>query len=437
MLLEEKSTQSDALETQVERILHSDELRTSEVLRRILKFLLEKTLSGEADQLKEYTVAIDCLGKPSDYDPQHNSAVRLQVSRLRQKLAEYYRVGGKNDAVLIDIPKGRFKLISEVRYEVPTSSPHPLSTQVRPKPRRNDPAQVPSGRNLLNFWTRIGIAFAFALLTFFIGRWSSGSREKADAGWTPELQVLWGPFLDSSRPLLISIEDPLFVQMRTYPGAYFRDRTLNSWAEATASSTIEQLRGVFKNQDMQPSRYYTTFGEASASFLLGQLLRPRAHEVSFVKASQLSFQQLADNNVIFVGVQNLFFDEKVKALPIASQLMPVLNGIQNLRPDKGQPAVFVDQYSTEPTEEGYLYALITHVSGPLGNGQVESFTSNRSAGYLGAVEWLTDPKSAKLLVSKLKDPKTGQLHSYYQVLLKVKFKDDVPTETTYVLSRIL
>src|ERR1700740_2729111 len=113
--------EENALQSQVDRILHSDELRTSEVLRRLLKFLAEKSVSGEADHLKEYAVAIDGLGKPHSYDPRHNSAVRIQVGRLRQKLAEYYRLEGREDTVLIDLPKGRFKLTCEQRFpqEVP------------------------------------------------------------------------------------------------------------------------------------------------------------------------------------------------------------------------------------------------------------------------------------------------------------------------------
>jgi hypothetical protein len=439
MLLEEKIPQAQMLESQVERILHCDELRTSDVLRQILKFLMDKTISGEADQLKEYTVAIDGLGKSADYDPQHNSAVRIQVGRLRQKLAEYYRGEGKNDTVIIDIPKGRFKLTCEVRsagsaisVQSPVAIAEPLLSIAESVAPRKTRHSFVSGSPL---W--IGLAVAIALTTFFIGRWSSSSKETPRGRWTPELQALWSPFLGSSRPLLIAIEDPLFVEMRSYPGAYFRDRTLNSWAQVISSPAIADLRNLFKNNDMQPSRYYTTFGEANAAFLIGNLLGPHAHSVSFVRSSQLSFQELADDNVIFVGVQNLFFDEKLQALPKATQLAPVLEGVKNIHPEKGEPALFVDQYSTAPTEEGLVYALITHLPGPLGSGDVESFTSNRSAGYLGAVEWLTDPDCAKLLATRMRDSSTGRMPRYYQVLLKVKFKDDVPTETTYVLSRSL
>jgi hypothetical protein len=92
---------------------------------------------------------------------------------------------------------------------------------------------------------------------------------------------------------------------------------------------------------------------------------------------------------------------------------------------------------TAPNEQGFVYALVTHLPGPLGSNDVESFTSNRSAGYVGAVQWFTDPSFARVLVTKLKETTGGRMPRYYQVLLKIKFKDDVPVETTYVLGREL
>src|SRR6185503_4607384 len=114
MVLEEKIATTE-LQEQVDRIVHSEQFRSSEVLRRLLTFLMEKAVAGEADNLKEYVVAIDGLGKSPSYDPQHNSAVRIQMGRLRQRLAEYYRSTGKDDPILIDLPKGRFRLTFEQR----------------------------------------------------------------------------------------------------------------------------------------------------------------------------------------------------------------------------------------------------------------------------------------------------------------------------------
>ncbi len=118
MLIEDKVEQSEILQSQIGRILHSDEFRSCEVLRRLLAYLAEKAVSGEGDQLKEYVIAIEGLGKPSSYDPQHNSAVRIQVGRLRQKLAEYYRGEGKDDEIVVDLPKGRFRLICQHRQSL-------------------------------------------------------------------------------------------------------------------------------------------------------------------------------------------------------------------------------------------------------------------------------------------------------------------------------
>ncbi len=84
-----------------------------------------------------------------------------------------------------------------------------------------------------------------------------------------------------------------------------------------------------------------------------------------------------------------------------------------------------------------MYALVTHLPGPLGGNDVDSFTSNRSAGYVAAVQAFADPTSAKSLVKKLKASAGGNMPRYYQVVLRVRFRDDIPTETTYVLGREL
>src|ERR1700748_1248606 len=92
---------TDRLREQVERIAQSETFRHSEALQRLLRYLGEKAASGEAGQLKEYTIGVEGLGRPVSYDPAHDAAVRVQVGRLRLKLAEYYSGEGKEDGVLL------------------------------------------------------------------------------------------------------------------------------------------------------------------------------------------------------------------------------------------------------------------------------------------------------------------------------------------------
>jgi len=109
----------EANQLQVQRIIQSKAFRTSEVHRNLLHYLAEKSLSGTADSLKEYTVGLDVFSKPASYDPRQESVVRMHVARLRQKLAEYYRTDGVDDPVLVDVPKGGFRVTFETREIVP------------------------------------------------------------------------------------------------------------------------------------------------------------------------------------------------------------------------------------------------------------------------------------------------------------------------------
>src|ERR1700722_16543792 len=369
---------------QVEIILHSEAFRSSEVLRRLLRFLADKYVAGEADQLKEYTIAIDGLDKPSSYDPRHDSTVRIQVGRLRQKLAEYYRTEGKDDPIIVELPKGHFKLSWEPR----AAKADALAIQ---PDARSEPAKMRTGPAIF-----LGIALVSALCW---GVYASVQLHRAQASfpmlegvWSPDLEEFWRRFVTANGSVILAIKHPLFLELKRGSGIYYRDKSLNDWDEILASSTVSDVRKVLKNPDIQPSRYYTAFGEVSAAFAIEKLLGARGQKLSLVRTSELSVQQVADNNVLFVGGQ-VFIGSQLHGMPIEPELVPAGTGIRDLNPNSSDPAVFLDHFSTAPSEEGTVYALVTHLPGPLGKNDIEFFTSNRSAGYVAAVQWFTDPAS--------------------------------------------
>ena len=412
---------------QVEIILHSEAFRSSEVLRRLLRFLADKYVAGEADQLKEYTIAIDGLDKPSSYDPRHDSTVRIQVGRLRQKLAEYYRTEGKDDPIIVDLPKGHFKLSWE---------PRPPKSEVLPA-QPNDTAGIGKtlGITTVLMWVALFLAISWGVYSAEQLHRAQTKFPQLEGVWTQDLEELWRPFVSASGPVILAIKDPLFLELKHGSGIYYRDKSLNDWDEILTSSSVSDVRKALKNPDIQPSRYYTAFGEVNAAFSIEKLLGARGQKLSLVRTSELSVQQVADNNVLFVGGQ-VFIGSQLHGMPIKPELVPASTGIRDLNPNSSDPAVFLDHFSTAPSEEGTVYALVTHLPGPLGKNDIEFFTSNRSAGYVAAVQWFTDPASAQILVTNLKKS-TGKFPRYYQVLLEVKFKDEVPIQTTYVLSREL
>ena len=102
------SPSEEAIRPQLEKILTSPQFVNSPNLRNFLRFIVEKTLAGEAAEIKGYTVATQVLGRKADFDPNLDPIVRIQAGRLRRALEQYYRVQGKSDAVVIDVPKGSY-----------------------------------------------------------------------------------------------------------------------------------------------------------------------------------------------------------------------------------------------------------------------------------------------------------------------------------------
>jgi hypothetical protein len=245
--------------------------------------------------------------------------------------------------------------------------------------------------------------------------------------WTPDLEELWKPFL-TGRPLILSIADPPFVQFKGF-GAY-RDLQLNSWEDIVKSPSVVAIRKALKDPEIQPSVYYVPIGEINALFLLGKLMGPRVPAISLLRNSELSVQQLANNNVLYIGSQ-VFIERQFRGLPVKLDLDNSPPGIRNRAPRSGEQQILSDTVPTGVSDDGETYVLITHAPGPLGNSDVESFTSRRTPGRLAAVQWLTDPNYARMLVSKLRDH-SGRMPRYYQVVLKVRYRAGVPTQPSYV-----
>jgi TolB-like protein/Flp pilus assembly protein TadD len=99
---------AESILSHLETVLQSPVLASSERLRKFLRFLVEKTLKGEGDQLKEYTVGVEVFERGPDYDPRIDPTVRVSAGKLRDRLREYYLTDGQDAPVRIDLPKGTY-----------------------------------------------------------------------------------------------------------------------------------------------------------------------------------------------------------------------------------------------------------------------------------------------------------------------------------------
>jgi TolB-like protein len=98
----------DAIEQQLGRIFLHPDFSNSEILRKFLSFVVRETCSGNANRLKEYTIAVKALEKPTNFNPQINCIVRIHAGRLRKALTQYYNEMDLNDEIIIGLPKGKY-----------------------------------------------------------------------------------------------------------------------------------------------------------------------------------------------------------------------------------------------------------------------------------------------------------------------------------------
>jgi adenylate cyclase len=94
----------------VEKILGCRLFSQAERQQRFLHYLVEQTLTGQGHRLKGYSIGAAVFDRNDDFDPRLDAIVRVEATRLRSKLREYYEDTGHLDEVRIELPKGRYEL---------------------------------------------------------------------------------------------------------------------------------------------------------------------------------------------------------------------------------------------------------------------------------------------------------------------------------------
>ena len=100
--------QRPAILAQLERILASPGFMANERLSRFLEFVVDRSLEGRSDQIKEVVIGLEVFARKPDYDPRRDPVVRTEAAKLRARLAEYYATTGTGDRLVIEIPKGGY-----------------------------------------------------------------------------------------------------------------------------------------------------------------------------------------------------------------------------------------------------------------------------------------------------------------------------------------
>jgi TolB-like protein/Tfp pilus assembly protein PilF len=118
----------EKVHAQLERILASPAFGTAKSARRFLRYVVEETLAGRGDQIKEYAVGVSVFDRGDAYDPRADAVVRVEAIRLRNRLHVYYQKDGRADPVSIELPKGSYVPVFQSLLEEAGAKPSSRAT---------------------------------------------------------------------------------------------------------------------------------------------------------------------------------------------------------------------------------------------------------------------------------------------------------------------
>src|SRR5205807_4557411 len=375
---------------EIDRLTGSHVLHGSESLCKLLRYLAEHALHHPGVPLKEYQIATEVFGRPTDFDPQSDSTIRVQAGRLRMKLAEYYSSEGADDPLVVELPKGTYVLSFHQRAHAPAREFRPeVAPESQPKVRRATIA------------LSVLLATALAVIVILVE-----TRNKTEVGAAAYVETspavfrtFWGGFLSSPEEPWVIFSNGAFVG-RPETGMRYFD------AERDSRDLILD--------------HYTGVGEVLAVHDLDRVFGSLHRPLRVKRGSLFSLDDAKNNDLIFVGspAENLtlreipstqeFVFQRLDSGPRKGDLAVV-----NVHPRSGQPKFLVGSPSNTPLSEDY--AVVALVQGLDPARSVLILAGTTTLGTEAAVEDVCEQNSLEKLLSRLSLSDTGEVKPFEAV----------------------
>ena len=170
------SPETDPRRLLLHRIAASVPFQKSNRLRELLLFVGEHSLSNGDAHLREHDIGVGVFGRPVDYDTSQDTLVRVQVSQLRKKLQQYFEEEGREETLVVDLPKGSYALVFREREAAVAAEAVPV---LAARPTRR--------------WWVVGAVAGLVLLTGWLAVQNVALRRRAEFGMgaRPNVDALW------------------------------------------------------------------------------------------------------------------------------------------------------------------------------------------------------------------------------------------------------
>jgi hypothetical protein len=385
-------------------------------LRRFLHFTVEQELKGEGDKLKEYQIGVEVFDRKESYDPRIDPIVRVEASRLRSKLKEYYSNEGREDPVLIEFPKGSYVPVFGERQAGESGAQRILAWFSGPGAGRTRAA-------LAGFLLAI-LAAAWGVALF---RENASLRRQLQAPGRqvlePEFSPLWGQFFVPGARNYVVFGSPIFFASERQM-FFLRWQGLSNPREFQNDPTFQDMQRRFG--PLSGPRYdYALMADATALQRLTAFFGRAGASLTAIPAHQATWRGIQDGNVVFLGAPRM--NPLLGRLPVQQDFeWDPDHNVVNRNPRPGEER----KYVTASHYDEVSYAVIARFPGLRPNRHILLLTAHSEPGILAAVDYVTQVENARALIQRLGPGDASGNH--FELLLRVIVDKGAPVKSEYV-----
>lgn len=388
---------AEEIQKTLSAILQSTPFRSSKQFQVLLQYIVDETLSGHNEMLKERIIGANIFNRRPDYDTNSDPVVRARVGEVRKRLALFYQAA-REESVQISIPTGSFRAVFEwidknpARIQMASPRSEPAQPLVEPIPPLvpHDAIAHDQRRFSARFRHRsllILVAASVVILIWGVQRYFPSSEMRS-------FNQFWLPILGSHRTTLIYVGGNAVYQLSSsYIDTYFKQHPRSQSEEMGLETYIPIPSGAkIDAQDLFPAKdTFVTIGDVAAITSFESLLMHRNKQFDIRYGGDLTFGDLRQSPTILIGAHNNSW-----TLTMTGDLRYIFDG-RNAIVDRSNPQK--RWLATASFSEDY--AIVSRILNSKTGIIVISAAGIGYAGTQAAAEFVTNPQAISVLVKTL------------------------------------
>ena len=425
----------EALATLVQKalyeILKSAPFRGSKQSQQLLQYIVDQSLAGHLERLKERIIGAEVFGRRVDYDTNEDPIVRARAAEVRKRLAQYYVGEGAGSPIRIEISPGSYhatfsdpgkaRLREAVATEIlparpqiqPEGIPHPESPVDRP----HSAPDVSGFRRFRSGILTVALLLAVAGVMAYILR--PGSL----------LEKFWSPLLGTSKSILIYTgANPVYMPsaelIERYKATHHLSDLDTAGHEFLVPISADQKLGAGDLVEMKNE--FVTLGDVSANVSVASLLTHYNHAFDLRSGEDLAFGDLRQSPAVLIGAFN-----NPWTLQMTGDLPFVFGSGLTIKDQSDPKRQWHPVYSSENKIQ-LDYALIARLPHSKTGEALITIAGITQSGTRAAAELITSPQGIRELVSSAP---AGWSNKNVEFVLLTKVVNEIPTSPTVVAVR--